>query len=141
MRRIFWMMAALTFLGLGPGTLGVRDARAQWVGVSSVRYGLLGRPRAVETRWVPTMDVVPTTYVGTRYIDEPVVTTSYVERAPSTVVLPTRYVSAYPVAVPTTSVTTYASPVVETRYVRAAPVVRSYVPTPRVIETRTVILP
>jgi len=143
MRRTCWTMAALTFLVLGPGTPGVRDARAQWVEVSRARYGLFGRPRAVETYWVPGADVVRTAYVGpTSYvIDAPVVATSYVETTPTALVIPTRYVSAVPAFIPTTYVNTFSYPVVATGYLPAAPVVRAYVPTARAIETRAIIVP
>jgi hypothetical protein len=122
-----WAMAALVLLGVGPLAVGLDDARAQWVEVSSVRYGLFGRPRAVERYLVPAVDVVPAGYV----VDAPVVATRYVET------VPTSYLSA----VSPTSYLVRSYPVGPTVYVDA-PVARSYyVPSSRVIESRAIYLP
>lgn len=138
MRRTCLAVAVLMSLAFGPAMIGAGEARGQWVEVSRVRYGLLGRPRAVETYLVPAARVVRTaTVVPTRYVvGEPVVATRYVEAIPAASMAATRYVEA----VPTTYVTT-SYPVVTSGYVSAAPVVRTYVPAAPVFETRAIYIP
>ncbi|WP_152052143.1 hypothetical protein [Tautonia marina] len=143
MKRGSWMTAGLALLAFGMVAIDTGEARGQWAEVSTVRYGLFGRPRSIETRLVPTVSVVPTTTVvssGT-IISEPVVATRYVQAVPTGSVIASRYVTYDPGLVPTTYVSR-SYPVVSTGVITSAPVVRSYVPTTvRVLEPTVYILP
>ena len=138
MRRTCLSVAALLFLAFGPAAIGPGEAPAQWLEVSRVRYGLFGRPRAVETYLVPAAHVVRTaTVVPTRYVaDEHVVATRYVETIPAASMVATRYVETVPMTYMSTSY-----PFVTSGYVSAAPVVRTYVPAAPVFETRAIYVP
>ena len=138
MKLRFWKGPALTFLAFGFLISASNEVRAQWAEVSTVRYGLFGRPRAVDTYLVPTSSYV---------VGSPVVATSYVVGSP---VVATRYVQAYPTTyvsevVPTTYVSTsypvVSSGVVTTGYVTASPVVQTYVPAVPVVTPRVYIVP
>jgi hypothetical protein len=143
MKRGSWMTAGLALLAFGLVAADTTEAKGQWAEVSTVRYGLFGRPRAIETRLVPTVGVVPTTTVvssGT-IIGEPVVATRFVQAVPTGTVVESRYVTYDPGLVPTTYVSR-SYPVMSTGVIASAPVVRSYVPTTvRVLEPTVYILP
>ncbi|MEW4571388.1 hypothetical protein AB1L88_26235 [Tautonia sp. JC769] len=145
MKRGSWMTAGLALLAFGLVAAETSVAKGQWAEVSTVRYGLFGRPRAVETRLVPTVGVVPTTTIlssGT-IIGEPVVATRYLQAVPTASVVESRYVTYDPGLVPTAYVSR-SYPVVSTGVVTSAPVVRSYAPVPttvRVLEPSVYILP